>query len=158
MLLRYAAGERQVWSGVRVPRVEEEDRRHLPRALLPAQRDRTRVSQRMQGWRAGDGGRLARHGDVEAQREPVHQEDGSLVPPALLARLKRAGQQVCFLTAQRTGLEGERRAARRTRQEPVREKGRPWSTWRGIGVQSAWFLVMACFAWRAWPTPTQGGA
>jgi transposase len=32
MLLRHAAGERKVWSIVRVPSVEEEDRRQLPRA------------------------------------------------------------------------------------------------------------------------------
>jgi transposase len=53
MLLRYAAGERQVWSGVRVPRVAEEARRQLHRALLTAKRDRTRVSHRMQGLLAG---------------------------------------------------------------------------------------------------------
>src|SRR6266540_7309350 len=102
----------------------------------------------MQGLLAGDGVRMALHGDGEAQLEPVPQEGGSLVPPAWRARLQRAWQQGCFLTAQSTGLEGERRAARRTRQEPVMEQVRPWSTVRGIGVQSAGRLVMACCAWR----------
>lgn len=158
MLLRDAAGERQVWRVVRVPSGEEEDRRQRHRERLTAQRDRTRVSHRMQGWLAGSGVRMALHGDVEAQREPVHQEDGSLLPPALRARLKRAWQQGCFLTAQITALEGARRAARHTRQEPGMEQVRPWSTWRGIGVQSAWLFVMACFAWRDVQTPTQVGA
>jgi transposase len=138
MLLRYAAGERKVWSVVRVPSVEEEDRRHLHRELLTAKRDRTRVSNRMKGLLAGYGVRMALHGDVEAQLEQVHQEDGSLLPPALRACLKRAWQQGCFLTEQLTGLEGERRAALRTREEPVMEQVRQLSTLRGIGVNSAW--------------------
>ena len=157
-LLRSAAGERQGWRVVRVPSGAEEDRRHLHRALLTATRDRTRVSTRMQGLLAGYGGRMALHGDVAAQLEQGPQEDGSLVPPAWRARLQRAWQQVCFLTAQITGLEGERRAALRTRKEPVREPVRPWSTWRGMGVHRAWVFVMACLAWRDWQTPKQGGA
>jgi transposase len=112
----------------------------------------------MKGLLAGYGVRMALHGDVEAQLEQVHQEDGSLLPPAWRARLKRAWQQVCFLTAQITELEGERRAALRTRQEPVMEKVRQWSTLRGIGVNSAWLFVMEFFAWRDLQTPKQVGA
>jgi hypothetical protein len=56
----------------------------------------------------------------------------------LRACLKRAWQQGCFLTEQLTGLEGERRAALRTREEPVMEQVRQLSTLRGIGVNSAW--------------------
>src|SRR5262252_7953629 len=158
MLLRYAAGERKVWSVVRVPRVEDEDRRQLHRELLTAKRDRTRVINRIQGLLAGHGVQLALHGDVEAQLEQVHQEDGSLLPPALRARLKRAWQQVCFLTAQITALEGERRAALHTRQEPVMEQVRQLLTLRGIGVNSAWLCVMEFFAWRDLQTPKQVGA
>jgi transposase len=158
MLLRYAAGERKVWSVVRVPSVEEEDRRQLHRALLTAKRDRTRVSNRMQGVLAGYGVRMALHGDVEAQLAQVHQEDGSLLPPALRARLTRAWQQVCFLTTPITALEGERRAALRTRQEPVMEQVRHLSTLRGIGVNSAWLFVREFFAWRDLQTPKQVGA
>jgi transposase len=158
MRLRSAAGERQGWSVVRVPRVADADRRPLHRELLTAQRDRTRVSNRLQGWLAGYGVRRALHGDVEAQLEQGHQEDGSLLPPALRARLKRAWQQGGFLPAQITARAGERRAALHTRQEPVLAQGRPLSTLRGIGVNRAWLFVMACFAWRALQTPKQGGA
>ena len=38
------------------------------------------------------------------------------------------------------------------------EQVRPWSTLRGIGVKSAWVLVMACFAWRDLQTPKPVGA
>jgi transposase len=49
MLLRHRAGERQVWSVVRVPSVEEEDRRQLHRDMLTAKQDRTRVINRIKG-------------------------------------------------------------------------------------------------------------
>jgi transposase len=49
MLLRHSAGEKKVWSVVRVPSVEEEDRRQLHRELTTAQQDRTRVINRIKG-------------------------------------------------------------------------------------------------------------
>jgi len=49
MLLRFIAGEQKVWSVVRVPSVEEEDRRQLHRELTTAKQDRTRVINRIQG-------------------------------------------------------------------------------------------------------------
>lgn len=36
MLLRYHAGDRKVWSVIRVPTPQEEDRRHLHRELKTA--------------------------------------------------------------------------------------------------------------------------
>jgi transposase len=156
--LRDAAGERHVWRVVRVPRVAEEARRQRHRARLTAQRDRTRVSQRMPGVLAGYGVRRARHGDVEAQRAQGPQEDGALWPPALRARLTRAWPPVCCLTAPSTARAGARRAARPTRPEPVLETVRPWSTVRGIGVQRAWRCGLACLAWRDVQTPTPVGA
>jgi transposase len=57
MLLRYHAGARAVWSVVRVPTVEEEDRRQLHRELRTLKQERTRVANRMNGLRT-----LARSG------------------------------------------------------------------------------------------------
>jgi hypothetical protein len=47
MLLRHMAGERKVWSVVRVPSVDQEDRRQLHRELTTAKQDRTRVINRL---------------------------------------------------------------------------------------------------------------
>ena len=49
MLRRHSAGEKKVWSVVRVPRVAEEDRRQLHRALTTATPDRTRGINRLKG-------------------------------------------------------------------------------------------------------------
>jgi transposase len=158
MLLRHMAGERKVWSVVRVPSVDEEDRRQLHREMLTAKQDRTRVINRIQGLLAGHGVQLALQGDVDTQLDQVHQWDGSPLPAALLSRLKRAWQQVGFLTAHIQTLEAQRRAVLRRREDAVIAQVRQLFTLRGIGVNSAWLYVMEFFAWRDFQTPKQGGA
>jgi transposase len=158
MLLRHMAGERKVWSVVRVPSVEEEDRRQLHRDMLTAKQDRTRVLNRIKGLLAGHGVQLALQGDVEAQLDQVHQWDGAPLPSALRTRLKRAWQQVGFLTAHIQTLEAERRALLRRREDPVINQVRQLFMLRGIGVNSAWLYVMEFFAWRDFQTPKQVGA
>jgi transposase len=158
MLWRHAAGEKQGWRVVRVPRVGDADRRPLPRDLLTTKRERTRVRNRRKGLLAGSGLRMGWQGEVDTPREPVRQWDGAPLPAALRARLKRAWQQVQGLPEQSTPLEAARRAARRTRAEPVMAKVRQLTTRRGIGVHRAWCCVMACFAWRDVQTPQQVGA
>jgi transposase len=158
MLLRYLTGEQKVWSVVRVPSVEEEDRRQLHREMLTAKQDRTRVINRIKGLLAGHGVQLALQDDVDTQLEQARQWDGSPLPSALRTRLKRAWQQVGFLTAHIQTLEAERRALLRRREDPVIAQVRQLFTLRGIGVNSAWLYVMEFFAWRDFQTPKQVGA
>jgi transposase len=158
MLLRHMAGERKVWSVVRVPSVEEEDRRQLHRELTTAKQDRTRVINRIQGLLAGHGVQLVLQGDVDAQLDQVQPWDGSPLPAALRTRLKRAWQQVGFLTAHIQTLESERRALLHHSEDPVIAQVRQLFTLRGIGVNSAWLYVMEFFAWRDFQSPKQVGA
>jgi transposase len=158
MLLRHMAGERKVWSVVRVPSVDEEDRRQLHRELTTAKQDRTRVINRIKGLLAGHGVQLVLQGNVEAQLDQVHQWDGSPLPAALLRRLKRAWQQVGFLTTHIQKLEAERRALWRHRTDPVIAQVRQLFTLRGIGINSAWLYIMEFFAWRDFQTAKQVGA
>jgi transposase len=148
MLLRPMAGERKVWSVVRVPSVDEEDRRQLRREMPAAKQDRTRVINRIKGLLAGHGVQLALQGDVEAQLDQVQQWDGSPLPSALRTRLKRAWQQVGLLTAHIQTLEAERRALLRRREDPVIAQVHQLFMLRGIGVHSAWLYGMEFFAWR----------
>jgi len=158
MLLRHSAGEKKVWSVVRVPSVEEEDRRQLHRELTTAKQDRTRIVNRIKGLLAGHGVQLVRQGDVEAQLDQTHQWDGAPLPSALRSRLKRAWQQVGFLTAHIQTLEAERRALLRHRTDPVIAQVRQLFTLRGIGIKSAWLYIMEFFAWRDFQTAKQVGA
>jgi transposase len=85
MLLRHTAGEKKVWSIVRVPSVIDEDRRQLHRELLTTKRDRTRVINRIKGLLAGCGIRMALQGEGETQLDAVRQWDGPPLPAALRA-------------------------------------------------------------------------
>jgi transposase len=67
MLLRYRSGERKVWSVVRVPTAVEEDRRQLHRELKSAQKDRTRITNRIKGLLFGQGIRLSSLKDLPQQ-------------------------------------------------------------------------------------------
>jgi transposase len=158
LLLRHVAGERKVWSVVRVPSIADEDRRQFHRELITTTRDRTRVIDRLKGLLAGCGVRLALQGDVEAQLEQARQWDGSALSAALRARLQREWQKVCVLTPQIEALEVERRAVLRTSAEPVVEQVRQLATLRGMGVNRAWLFVMECCAWRDLRTSKPGGA
>jgi transposase len=158
MLLRHSAGEKKVWRVVRVPSVEEEDRRQLHRELTTAKQDRPRIMHRIKGLFAGHGVQLVLQGDVEAQLDQMHQWDGAPLPSALRSRLKRAWQQVGFLTAHIQTLEAERRALWRHRTDPVIAQVRQLFTLRGIGINSAWLYIMAFFAWRDFQTAKQVGA
>jgi transposase len=60
MLVRYHTGEAKVWSVVRVPTVEEEDRRQLHRELRTLKKEHARVTNRIQGLLANQGIRLPR--------------------------------------------------------------------------------------------------
>jgi transposase len=90
MLLRHVAGERRVWSVVRVPSVEEEDRRQLQRALTTANQERTRVIHRIKGLLAVHGLGMPASGDFPQQLEALRLWDGSPLPAG---RRHRLGQE-----------------------------------------------------------------
>jgi transposase len=156
--LRHLAGETRVWSVVRVPSVDDEDRRQLHRALGITTRDRTRVINRIKGLLAGYGLRLTLQGNVLAQVGKLQPWDGTPRPPALRARLEREWQKIGLLTEQIAALEAARRMLLRTSTEPAVEKVRQLNRLRGIGLNSAWLYVMEFFAWRDLRTAKQVGA
>jgi transposase len=81
MLMRHVAGERKVWSVVRVPRVEEEDRRQLHRALVTTKQDRTRVIHRIKGLLASHGLVMPPNGDFQQQLASLRLWEGWLPAP-----------------------------------------------------------------------------
>jgi transposase len=170
MLVRYFAGERTVWSVVRVPRVEEEDARQLHRELQTTKRDRTRLTNRIKGLLAGQGLQVELDGDVSSQLDRLRLWDGSALPAGLCSRLKREWEKVVLLTQQIRALEAERRKMLRTSESPAVAKARQLAGLRAIGTNSAWLFVMEFFGWRDFhngkevgslagltPTPHQSG-
>jgi transposase len=158
MLLRYVAGEQRVWSSVRVPSLEEEDRRQLHRALATAKRDRTRVINRIKGLLASQGLVRPPSGAFQQQLESLRLWDGSPLPAGLRHRLGQEWAHVQVL-AQRLGqLEAERRGLLQTGEDAAMTKVRQLLTLKGSGTNSAWVFVMAFFGWRTFRNGKAVGA
>ena len=148
-LLRHVAGEQRVWSIVRVPSVEEEDRRQRHRALATAKRDRTRVINRLKGLLASQGLGMPQSRDFQQPLESLRLWDGSPLPAGLRHRLGQEWEHVQALAQRIAQVEAERRAWLQTSEDAVMNKVRQLLTLKGIGTTSAWVFVMACFGWRA---------
>jgi len=158
MLLRHVAGERKVWRIVRVPSVEEEDRRQLHRALTTAKRDRTRVINRIKGLLASHGLVMPPGRDFPQQLEHLRLWDGTPLPAGLRHRLNQEWEHVVALAQRIAQLEAERRAVLQTAEDAVTKKVQQLLMLKGIGINSAWLFVMEFFGWRAFHNRKEVGA
>ncbi len=158
MLVRYHAGESKVWSVVRVPTVEEEDRRQLHRELRTLKKERTRVTNRMQGLLANQGIRLPKSRDLGALLEGIRLWDGSSLPAGLRARLQREWEHAQFLHGKIVELERERRQAITHDRGHAIEKVRQLLRLRAIGPNGAWVYVNEFFGWRHFRNRKEVGA
>jgi transposase len=159
LLVRFWNGERQVWSTVQVPSVEEEDRRHLHRELLTMKRDRTRLANRIQGLLANQGVRVDWRRPLPVQLEELRLWDGSSLPEGLRARLDQEWERLELLNRQIDAVEAERRARIRTAMsDPTMRGVSQLLALQGIGSNSAWLYMMEFFGWRRFRNGRQIGA
>ena len=158
MLVRYHVGESKVWSVVRVPTVEEEDRRQLHRELRTLKKERTRVKNRMQGLLANHGLRLSKGRDLNDLLEEMRLWDGSPLPAGLRARLQREWEHAQFLHAKILELERERQRAIKHDRSPAIDKVRQLLRLRAIGENGAWVYVNEFFGWRQFRNRKEVGA
>jgi transposase len=158
MLVRYHAGESKVWSVVRVPTVEEEDRRQLHRELRTLKKERTRVTNRIKGLLANQGIRLPKRRDLGELLERVRLWDGSPLPAGLQARLQREWEHAQFLHGKILELERERQRVIAHGRGPAVEKVRQLLRLRAIGPSGAWVYVNEFFGWRQFRNRKEVGA
>ena len=122
LLLRYASGEKQVWSVVHVPSPEAEDARQLHRELLTLRRDRTRTLNRMKSLLATQGLELELKPGFPTALEHSLLWDGLPVPEQLCTRLQREWQRLLWQKQQVRTVEAERnRMFRESRDPAVRQ-------------------------------------
>ena len=158
MLVRYHAGESRVWSVVRIPTVEQEDRRQLHRELRTLKQDRVRVTNRIRGLLATQGVRLSKVRDVGALVDELRLWDGSPLPDGLRARLRREWEHAQFLHTKILALHRHRsRALKHDGSQPV-GKIRQLLQLRGIGEDAAWVYVNEFFGWRQFRNGKEVGA
>lgn len=110
MLMRYDAGEKRVWSVVRVPSEVQEDARHLHRELRTVKKERARLVNRIRGLLATQGvSAWSRSGGVRL--ESIRRWDGTPLPAGLRARIEREMERYRFVHRQVLELERENRKA-----------------------------------------------
>lgn len=152
MLIRYHSGERKLWSIVRVPSVEEEDRRQLHRELSDLKKERTRATNRIKGLLATQGIRITLTPKTSAQiLETIRLWDGSRLQECMKSRLQREWQYLQYVSEQILGLERERRRLLRESKDNNREdikKIQQLMNLRAIGINGSWVLVEEFFGWR----------
>jgi transposase len=160
LLARHRAGSaKPVWSVVRVPSLEDEDRRHLGRELRLMKKDRTRVSHRIKGLLANHGCAIDLRGDLRAQIENLRSWDGAALAPSLRARLLRYVDDFEYLTQRIRGLDAERRRRFHQEEGPVLDRVRQLYSLRAVGINTAWMLGTEFFGWREFRNGKQvGGA
>jgi transposase len=158
MLMRYDHGERRVWSVVRVPTVEQEDRRQLHRELSALRGERTRHINRIKGLLTSYGVRMATGRAFLDRLETERLWDGRPVPLGLKTRLRREYERLQMVDRQIKEVVAERAHALKTSKSSEVEKVRQLLSLRGIGPNSAWLYVMEFFGWRAFRNRREVGA
>ena len=158
-LVRYDAGERKLWSVVRVPSIEDEDARHLHRQLGTLKQEQTRLINRIKGLLASQGLRSQpRRRDFLPWLEQARLWDGSPLPPGLRSRIDIESQRLELVRSQIRGLEQERKRLLEQSEAESLDKVRRLMQIKGIGTNCAWLLVMELFAWREFRNRKQVGS
>lgn len=157
LLWRYHNGEREALRIVRVPSVEDEDRRELHRELATAKKDRGSVTNRIKGLLFKVGVKLENLRDLPAQLKRIRLWNGEPVPQALAARLERDWRMVEQLTERIKAIGEERRRLLREAKDEATECARKLMQLRAIGENAGWLFSTEFFAWRKFENRRQVG-
>lgn len=149
LMRHHLHGEHKVWSLVRPPSREEEDRRQLNRERSALKKEKDRTGSRIRGLLATQGIRLRAPLDLSDRRlESIRLWDGSRLPERLKNRLRRDWKLLMFLKEQMAAVEQERKDELRRGEQPDLEKVEVLQKLRGIGPVGSWVLVREMFGWR----------
>lgn len=154
MLVRVWAGERRVWSEVRVPTVADEAARQVSRERTALTQDQTRLVNQMRGWLATWGCTLPgrRRG---AWWTTIRDWAGAALPPEVQGRLARAEARVQGLEAHIAELDAQQQAA--VTAAPAPAALRQLVRLKGVATTSASVLLDEGLVWRAFRNRRQIG-
>jgi transposase len=157
LLMRWAQGERKVWSVVRVPTPEAEAARQVTREIETVRQDRTRVRNRMQSLLATQGIRCSMRGRFPARLETLQTGDGRPVPVIWRERLTREWAQLQTIETRLRDLR-QSRTARLERTAPrVAAVATQLAQLRGIGETGATICSTELFGTRTFANRRQVG-
>ena len=149
MLIRWHNGEKKLWAVIRVPTVEDEDRRQLHRELIELKTGRTEIVNRIKG----PAGRLwtsdHRRRCPSLRLAGLRQWDDTVeVPPGAASTHPPGVRELAIDQRQIHDLETERTQQIRDRQTPQMEQVSRLLELKGIGENGSWLLVREFFGWR----------
>jgi transposase len=145
MLLRYWAGERDLWHVCRVPSLAEEDARHATRLIATLTTECTRWRNRIHSALALHGVRLSLRRTFLAQLPQLRDWSGAPLPPGVIAALHEDWTQLRHM---RQALRRARLAARRQLRRaatPAAQCARRVHHLRGVGPDTALTLAQEIF-------------
>ena len=146
------------WSVVRVPSVEEEDRRHPQRELETLKGEKTRHNNRIKSLLVLHGIRLSVGRKFLHQLIETRLPDGSPLPRQLKSRLEREYARWTLVVEQIAEIKKQRSEALRRSRDPVAEKARRLMRLKGIGEHGGWQLSSELFSWRHFENRRQLGS
>lgn len=153
-LVRVCAGERGVWSEVRVPTVAEEAARQVSRERTALTQDQTRLVNQMRGWLATWGASLPA-GRRDGWWTRVRDWAGAVLPAEVQARLARADARLHGIEAQIAELETAQQAAVTT--AAPASALRQLVQLKGVATTSASIMLDEGLLWRAFRNRRQIG-
>lgn len=158
LLMRWAHGERRVWSVVHIPTREAEGQRQLTREITTVKEDRKRVRNRIQALLATQG-IVVPLGVAFAQHvSTLRTGDGEALPAAWVARLTREWTHLAAIEDRLTVLADARAQAIQTGTDRVATVARQLCTLRGIAETSAAVFSTELLATRTFANRRQLGA
>jgi transposase len=149
-LVRYWRGERGVWSVVRVPSPEAEDRRQLHRALEVLKEERKQHRVRIQSLLCTQGIDMKVGPKFLAKLEPLRRGwDQQPISPSLGERIESEYHRLQLVEVQIREAKTKQAEQLRAEQKNVAlEKVRRLQQLMGVGLGSSWIFVMELFGWR----------
>lgn len=158
-LIRYHRGDKNVWSVVHVPDEEEEDDRRLHRGLERLKKERTSLRSRLSSLLATEGIHSIPRDGALRNAATLRNWAGAPLLPGLASDIARTMERLDLVESQIQAIEKEQKDRVRCPETPAMEKIDRLSGLRGIGLDSAWLLVMEFFAFRNFANRRQvGGA
>ena len=148
MLCRYHGGERKVWSVVKVPSVQDEDRRQLHRGMKDVQRQKTACSNRIKGLLASQGLTAPVDANFRARLDGLRDWADQPVPTGMRLRLLQEYAVWETLHRQERDVANEQERQLREGQDQRLEQMRHLMGLKAVGTRTAWILVMELFSWR----------
>lgn len=158
LLMRYWGGEQKVMSVVRVPSVEDEDRRRLSRERKRLLKEIDAHSARMKSLLIAHGIRLEIKADFPERVAGLTSAAGYALGEDLKAELVREYQRYRLVVDHLKALEKEQRRRVEQAETGALRQVKQLMTLKGIGWHSSWPLSMEFFAWREFKNRRELGA